>query len=84
MLAACDRELIGKKLDNGNFEVLIDPAFYKGELVDEIALGELLAEAFSINLFGKKAVDVAIKHGFLTEKGIIRIAGVEHAIILKG
>ena len=83
VLAACDEEILGKKLVDGDYGVVIEPAFYKGEIVKEEKLAELLSGSDSINLFGKKSVGVALKQGFLTEKDITMIAGVEHAIILK-
>lgn len=51
--------------------------------MNESKLGEIMKEADSINLFGKKATGVAVKKGFLTEKNIIRVCGIEHAVILK-
>ena len=83
MLACCDKQVIGKNLVEGQYDVTITERFYKGSETTEDELARMLADAFSINLFGKKAVGVALKHGFLTEKDIIRIAGVEHAVILK-
>ncbi len=83
VLACCDREVIGKNLVDGPYDVTIEEKFYKGELITEEKLAELLGEAISINLFGTKAVGVALKRGFLTEKDIKRIAGVEHAVILR-
>lgn len=83
VLACCDKELLGKRLVEGNYDVTVDESFYKGEKISEKRLAELLGESSNINLFGKKAVRVALKQGFLTETGIIRIAGVEHAIIFK-
>ena len=83
VLACCDKELIGKNLVEGNYDVTIEESFYKGKLIEEEKLAELLSEANSINLFGKKAVGVALKQGFLREEDIIKIQGIEHAIILK-
>ena len=81
VLAACDEEIIGKNLVEGQYDVTIETTFYKGEIVKEEELAQMLSGAASINLFGKKTVSVALKQGFLTEKDIIRIAGVEHAVI---
>ncbi len=83
LLACCDREILGKNLSDEKYDVTVDEYFYKGEIVNEQGLAELLKECMSINLFGKKAVGVALKQGFLTEKDIISIAGVWHAIIIK-
>jgi len=83
VLACCDKELIGKNLVEGEYDVTVDEEFYKGDEVTEEKLEELLQEADSINLFGKKTIEIAIKKGFLNEKSVIKIQGVEHAIILK-
>ncbi|MCR4336007.1 MAG: DUF424 family protein [archaeon] len=83
VLACCDKELLGKTLKDDKREVFINEHFYKGELIDEVKLAELLKEADSINLFGKKSVGVALKKGFITATDVITINGVEHAIIMK-
>lgn len=83
ILACCDKEVLGKNLKEGNYEVSIDEDFYKGEEINEEKLAELLKEANNINLFGKKSVGVAVKQGLLSEKDIIKIEGIEHAIIMR-
>ena len=83
VIGCCDSELLGKSLTHGNYDVTISESFYKGELVDEKKLADLMLGANSINLFGKKTSKVAIEQGFLREADIIRIAGVEHAMIFK-
>ncbi|HIH09721.1 MAG TPA: DUF424 family protein [Candidatus Diapherotrites archaeon] len=83
VLACCDKEVLGKNLVEGNYDVTIEESFYRGEETSEEELADLLHAATNINLFGRKSVGVALKQGFLTEKDIIRIAGVEHAIIFK-
>jgi len=82
-LACCDKELLGKTLKDDKREVTIDADFYRGELVDEAKLAKLMQESGNINLFGKKAIGVALKKGFLSASNVIKIQGVEHAIILK-
>ncbi|MEK6957996.1 MAG: DUF424 family protein [archaeon] len=83
VVACCDKELLGKNLKEGNYDVTIKESFYKGKLTSEKKLAKLLKQANNINLFGSKAVGVALKQGFLSERDIIKIAGVLHAIILK-
>ncbi len=83
ILACCDKELIGKTLQEGNYDVTIEESFYKGELITQEKLEELLQEVNNANLFGKKTISIAIKQGFLTQKDLIKIKGIEHAIILK-
>ena len=43
----------------------------------------MFKEYASINLLGRKAVDAALKEGVVSEKSVIKIGKVPHAIILK-
>ncbi|HLC79311.1 MAG TPA: DUF424 family protein [archaeon] len=83
VLACCDEDVLGKNFSDEKYDVSVDEHFYKGEKVGEEQMIELLASSDSINLFGKESVAVAIKQGFISKSDIIRIAGVEHAIIIK-
>jgi len=61
ILAACDKELLGKKLKKGSLDIYISPEFYGGRLVrlDELIL--LMQKAVSLNLVGEKVIEVAEK-----------------------
>lgn len=83
VLACCDKEVLGKNLKEGNYDIRIEEDFYMGEEITEEKLAELLKEYNNINLFGKKSVGVALKQGLLSEKDIIKIEGIEHAIIMR-
>lgn len=83
ILACCDKEVLGKNLKEGNYDIRIEEDFYRGEEITEEKLAELLKEYKNINLFGKKSVGVALKQGLLSEKDIIKIEGIEHAIIMR-
>ncbi len=54
LVAACDKEVLGKTLKHGNTTVEISRAFYEGELVSEEKLQKALEEATTANLFGEK------------------------------
>ncbi|MCR4368913.1 MAG: DUF424 family protein [archaeon] len=83
VLACCDAEILGKRLVEGNYDVTIEETFYRGEPTGLDALAELLETANNINLFGEKSVGVALQKGFLSEREVITIKGVKHAIIFK-
>jgi len=83
VLACCDKELIGKTLEEGKYCLKVDEDFYLGEEVDEEKLAELLKEANNVNLLGEKPIAVAMKEGFINEKDLIRVKGVPHAQIFK-
>jgi hypothetical protein len=83
ILAACEENLIGKNFKDEKYDIQISEEFYKGEKTNHKKLAQLMKEATSINLFGKEPIKTAIKEGLINEKEIIKICGIEHAIIIK-
>ena len=81
LVAACDTELLGKKLKHGNNVVEIRRDFYEGEYVSEDELQNALQKATTANLFGEKTVNCAIKCGFIDPNSVIMIDCVPHAQI---
>ena len=83
LVAACDKELFGKKLKHGNTLVEISRAFYEGEYVSEEELQKALQGATTANLFGEKTIKCAVKCGFIDPDSVIMIDYVPHAQIFR-
>lgn len=83
LVAACDKEVLGKTLKHGNTVVEISRAFYEGEYVSEEELQKALEEATTANLFGEKTVKFAIKCRLIDQGSVIIIDGVPHAQIFR-
>ncbi|MDP3729031.1 MAG: DUF424 family protein [bacterium] len=81
VVSLCDTELIGKKFEEGKFSLNISELFYKGEEMDKGQILEVLENAISMNLVGKKVIDIALDAGFINDGDIIAIEGVPHAQI---
>ncbi len=81
LVAACDKELIGKKLKHGNAAIEIRRDFYEGEDVSEEELQNALQKATTANLFGEKTVNCAVKCGIIDPDSVIMIDCVPHAQI---
>lgn len=79
LLAACDEELIGKTLREGELKLEVKERFYKGKLVEVSALEELLDEATIANLVGERCVGKAIELGYVEKDRVLYIQGVPHA-----
>ncbi|MBI4362146.1 MAG: DUF424 family protein [Euryarchaeota archaeon] len=79
LVAACDRELVGREFREGPLKLEVSEGFYKGEPVTCRELAEALRGATIANLVGEKTVQCAIAQGFIDAGGIIRIQGVPHA-----
>jgi hypothetical protein len=86
VIAICDSELLGKKFEEGKFQLDVKESFYKGEKADEKEIIEVIQtmskEDATFNLVGKKSVTAAIKAGIVTSKGIKEIQGVPFALVL--
>ncbi|KHO54885.1 MAG: DUF424 family protein [Candidatus Diapherotrites archaeon] len=83
VLACCDKELLGKTLQEGEITFEVRESFYKGFEISEEKLGELLKEAENANLVGEKVVRIALKKGLINEKSIKLIKNVPHVQIYK-
>ncbi|MGB9939668.1 DUF424 domain-containing protein [Methanosarcina sp.] len=79
LVAACDKEVLGKTLKRGNTAVEISRAFYEGEYVSEEELQKALEGATTANLFGEKTIKCAIKCRLIDPDSVIIIDNVPHA-----
>lgn len=83
IIAVADKELIGKKFEEGERCLDVTERFYKGEEKTEEEIIKAMQESPNINIIGKKAVALAIKAGIITEDSVIKIKEIPHAIVIK-
>jgi uncharacterized protein len=83
LVAACDKEVLGKTLKHGNTVVEVSRAFYEGEYISDEELQKALERATTANLFGEKTVKCAIKCGLIDPDSVIMIDNVPHAQIFR-
>lgn len=79
LVAACDAELVGKTLKEGDIEFHVSKEFYADVLGDEELLKKHLMQATIANLVGHKAVKCGIDVGIIDEENVLIIEGVPHA-----
>lgn len=86
VVAICDKELIGKKFEEGKFQLDLKESFYKGKEVDEQKALEIIqnmsAEDATFNIVGEKSVQTAISAGIINENSVGEIDGVKFALVL--
>ena len=82
MLAAADKELIGKTLSGNGIKFEVSEQFYKGEEITAKELAKMLHEFGNINLVGEKVVAVALGEKLAGESQILEIEGVKHLQII--
>ncbi len=83
VIAACDQDILDKKLKSEKINFRVKKEFYGGKLVDEEAVVKLMGKATIGNLVGKNIVSLAEKNGFITRENIIFIDEVPHAQFAK-
>ncbi len=79
VLAACDREILGKKFEEGELQIHVKEEFYYESFVSEQTFLNSMKMATIINLVGKNVVNIAIREGYIEKENVIKISGVPHA-----
>ncbi len=86
VVALADKELLGKKFEEGKLQLDMTTTFFKGELVDEKKaikiLQDQLREDATFNIVGEKAIATAKKADIITEKNISKIQNIPFALKL--
>lgn len=86
IVAICDSSILGKKFEQGNFQLELKESFYKGEEVQEERAIEIMrsmaAEDATFNIVGQKSVEAALKAGIISRESIGKIQGIPFALVL--
>ena len=83
LIGACDENLLGKKFEDGEFQIDVTKEFYGGKRISPEALKKYLQDATIANLVGKNTIKCAIDIGLIDPGCIIKIKGVPHAQMVR-
>jgi len=86
VVAVCDKELIGKKFEEGKFQLDVKENFFKGkesskEEVSEI-MRDMKLEDSTFNIIGEKSIKIALETGIISKEGIRKIDNIPFALVL--
>ncbi len=82
LIAMCDVDLLGKKIEDGDLQLNLSSNFYKGdELSDNDAL-IIIKNAHILNVVGEKSIEFCEKKGFINKKNVMKIKDVPYAQVL--
>ena len=85
VVAVCDKELLGKKFEEGKFQLDIKESFYKGKETPEEDLIKIMKtfsrEDATFNIVGKKSVATALKAGIVSEDNVGKIKGIPFVLV---
>lgn len=86
VVAICDKELIGKKFEEGNFQLDVKNNFFNGDEVSEDEAVEIMrgkkAEDSTFNIIGNKAIKAALTAGVISENEVGKIKNIPFALTL--
>ena len=79
VVSVCDKDLLGKLLEENGKQLDLRGEFYKGEEKSIEETGDLIRNADGVNLVGKEAVNLGLQEGVIGTENIITIKGIPHA-----
>ena len=83
LVGACDEKLLGKKFEEGKFQIEVKKEFYGGKKVTKEVLKTYLEDATIANLVGQETIKSAIEAGIIDPSCVIKIKGIPHAQMVR-
>ena len=83
LLAACDNDVLGRTLQNGDINLEVKESFYAGQKIELERLKKEFKKSTIANLVGEKVVNAAIEEGFGREEDLMMIEEVPHLQIVR-
>ncbi len=78
IVAVVDKELLGKTFEQGDFQLDLTSKYYQGEEMITEEVGDLIRNAYGVNLVGERTIKLAIEEGIVVEEIIKKIAGIPY------
>jgi len=82
VLALCDSDLVGKKIEEGKKQLDLTSSFYKGKEMKDDQLDDLLKVVYLINAVGTEVVEFLKQKKLVAPSQIITIANIPHAQVV--
>ena len=86
VVAICDKELVGKKFEDGKKQLDLLENFYKGEEANKEGVIALILrqarEDATFNIVGEKSIAAAIEAGIITKESVARVQNIPFALTL--
>lgn len=76
LIAVCDCEILGKRFKEGKLQLEVSSDFYGRELASPAEVEEALAEATVANFAGCRAVEHAIRLGYVEKENVLSVEGI--------
>ena len=81
ILAACDKHLLGERLEMGELLFPVSKHFYGGDLVSDETFLNMIGQVSSANIVGNHCVDLLLDKGIVDRNSVTLIGEVKHVQI---
>jgi hypothetical protein len=79
IVTLCDKNLLGKKYLDKNFQLDLTSSFYKGEEKSEQEIAYLIKKAYIVNIVGKESINFCLKLKLIDKRNLLYIKNIPHA-----
>jgi len=79
VIVVSDKELLGKKFEEGKLQLDLCSSFYAGEEKDKEEIKELLKDPCTIHLTGEETIAFFLELGLIDKERVLLIKGIPHA-----
>lgn len=83
VVGICDRELVGKTLNEGPVSISITSAFFGDTPASEEEIRRALDTSDNITMFGERCITLAIEHGAIDRESCKFVEGIPYATIIR-
>lgn len=83
LIAVCDCEILGKRFEDGPLHVDVCADFFGNKKATPGEVEKALDNATIANIMGRRAVDYAIKLGYVDRENVLVIAGIPCAQMVR-
>ena len=80
MVSICDKDILGKKFEEGDLQLEVSKVFYNGQDLSEEETLQVIRDADSLNIVGDSSIKFALKNKLIDKQNIIRIKKIPHVI----
>jgi hypothetical protein len=78
IVAVVDKDILGQKFEENKLQLDLSSGYYKGELKTPDEVGDLIRNAYGVNLVGEQSIKLAIEEGIIDETMVKKIAGIPY------
>lgn len=83
MLNICDSNLVGRTLVEADLTMNITQSDFADRIVDEKEAEQLLRNSSIINMVGEETINLSVKIGIGSQKGVKMIEGIPFLLVFK-